>query len=76
MERLMQSLRMGINEKLYLKDPESSALGKKIIEESILMINEMGFENFNFKKLGSKIGSNESSVYRYFENNMLLVSLC
>ncbi|MEE1963658.1 TetR/AcrR family transcriptional regulator [Allomuricauda taeanensis] len=73
MERLMQSLRMGINEKLYLKDPESSTLGKKIIEESILMINEMGFENFNFKKLGSKIGSNESSIYRYFENKHKLL---
>jgi len=73
MERLMQSLRMGINEKLYLKDPESSDLGKKIIEQSILMINEIGFESFTFKKLGVAINSNESSIYRYFENKHKLL---
>ncbi|MFD2098925.1 TetR/AcrR family transcriptional regulator [Flagellimonas iocasae] len=73
MERLMQSLRMGINEKLYLKDPESSDLGKKIIEQSILMINEIGFESFTFKKLGAAIQSNESSIYRYFENKHKLL---
>lgn len=69
----MQSLRMGINEKLYLKDPESSDLGKKIIEQSILMINEIGFESFTFKKLGAAIQSNESSIYRYFENKHKLL---
>jgi AcrR family transcriptional regulator len=68
MDRLMQSLKMGINEKLYVKDPESSSLGKKIIEQGILMIDEVGFESFTFRKLGAKIGSNESSIYRYFEN--------
>jgi AcrR family transcriptional regulator len=73
MERLMQSLRMGINENLYLKDPESSELGKKIVEHSILMINEIGFESFTFKKLGTAIQSNESSIYRYFENKHKLL---
>ena len=73
MEMLKQSLRMGINEKLYVKDPESSELGKKIIEQSILMIDEMGFESFTFKKIGAKIGSNESSIYRYFENKHKLL---
>ena len=52
MERLFQSIKIGINDKIYLKDPESSALGKKIVEQSILMIDEMGFEGFTFKKLG------------------------
>jgi len=51
-------------------------LGKKIIEQSILLIDEIGFENFTFKKLGEKIASNESSIYRYFENkHKLLVYL-
>lgn len=68
MERLLQSIKININEKIYVKDPESSNLGKRIIEESILMIHDMGFESFTFKKLGIKIGSNESSIYRYFEN--------
>ncbi len=68
MDRLMQSIKMDINEKLYVKDPESSTLGKKIVEQGILLIYEIGFECFTFKKLGTKIGSNESSIYRYFEN--------
>lgn len=68
MEHLLTSVKIGINEKIYVKDPESSDLGKRIVKDGIQMINEMGFECFTFKKLGAKIGSNESSVYRYFEN--------
>ena len=37
------------------------------------MIDEMGFESFTFKKLGAKIGSNESSIYRYFESKHKLL---
>lgn len=73
MERLMQSIRIGINDKIYVKDPESSDLGKRIIEQSILMIDEMGFESFTFRKLGERIKSNESSIYRYFENKHKLL---
>ena len=69
----MHSLRMGINEKLYVKDPESSDLDKRIVEQSILLIDEMGFECFTFKKLGERISSNESSIYRYFENKHKLL---
>jgi len=73
MERLIHSIRIGINDKIYLKDPESSDLGKRIIEQSILMIDEMGFESFTFRKLGERIKSNESSIYRYFENKHKLL---
>ncbi len=73
MKYLLQDLKVRINDKVYIKDPESSDLGKRIIEHSILMIHELGFENFTFKKLGVKIGSNESSVYRYFENKHKLL---
>ncbi len=73
MEHLLQSVRIRINEKIYVKDPESSDLGRRIVEHSILMINELGFESFTFKKLGNKIGSNESSIYRYFENKHKLL---
>lgn len=76
MKYLMDSLRVIIQEGVYKKDPESSDLGKRILGESILMIDAIGFESFTFKKLGEKIGSNESSVYRYFDNkHMLLVYL-
>lgn len=73
MDRLLRSIKLEINDKIYLKDPQSSDLGKKIIEHSIIMIHELGFEDFTFKKLGAQIGSNESSVYRYFENKHKLL---
>jgi AcrR family transcriptional regulator len=73
---ILSGLKIQVNEKIYVKDPETSALGKKIVEQSILLIDEIGFDNFTFKKLGEKIGSNESSIYRYFENkHKLLVYL-
>jgi AcrR family transcriptional regulator len=73
---MLSSLRIQVNEKIYVKNPETSVLGKKIIQQSILLIHEIGFDNFTFKKLGEKIKSNESSIYRYFENkHKLLVYL-
>ena len=65
-----------ISPELYTKNPESSDLGRNIVSKSIEMINNQGFESFTFKKLGQKIGSNESSIYRYFESkHKLLVYL-
>ena len=70
------NLQIKISSTFYVKDPESSELGRHIISKSIEMINALGFEAFTFKKLGNAIGPNESSVYRYFSNkHMLLVYL-
>jgi AcrR family transcriptional regulator len=70
------SLKIQINNNIFVKDPETSTLGRKIIQESIILMDEIGFENFTFKKLGERIGSNESSIYRYFESkHKLLVYL-
>ncbi|MDT8348133.1 MAG: helix-turn-helix domain-containing protein, partial [Flavobacteriaceae bacterium] len=44
-----------------------------IVEQSVLLIFEIGFEQFTFKKLGEHIDSNESSIYRYFENKHKLL---
>jgi AcrR family transcriptional regulator len=73
MNHLLPQIKLTINPKLFIKDPESSQLGKEIIRVSIQMINTIGFENFTFKKLGQKINSNESSIYRYFENKHKLL---
>lgn len=62
-----------INKGLYTKNPDSSKLGQKIISQSIEMIDELGFECFTFRKLGIEIGSNESSIYRYFESKHALL---
>lgn len=73
MDRILSNITIQVNEKLYVKNPETSVLGKKIIEESIFLIDSIGFDDFTFKKLGEKIGSNESSIYRYFENKHKLM---
>ncbi|MFN2260928.1 MAG: TetR family transcriptional regulator [Psychroflexus sp.] len=73
METLLPNFKININSNLYLKDPESSDLGRKIISNSIILIEKLGIEDFTFKKLASKIHSNESSVYRYFENKHKLL---
>jgi Bacterial regulatory proteins, tetR family len=76
MQTILSNIKIKVNEKIYVKDPETSKLGRKIIQFSILLIDEIGFDNFTFKKLGELISSNESSIYRYFENkHKLLVYL-
>ncbi|MCH2490389.1 MAG: TetR/AcrR family transcriptional regulator [Flavobacteriales bacterium] len=73
MKYLLENVKVQVHPKTYLKDPESSELGQRIIKHSILLIDAIGFESFTFKKLGKEIGSNESSVYRYFENKHKLL---
>jgi AcrR family transcriptional regulator len=66
-------IRISLHAGIYLKDPQESQLGQKIIKYSILLIEELGFEAFNFKKLAQKMNSTEASVYRYFENKHALL---
>ena len=63
-----------MNEKLYLRDPEQSEIGKSIIKKSIILIRKLGFEAFTFKKLAEEIPTTEATVYRYFENKHRLLS--
>lgn len=73
MKNLLSNIKIEIPSGIYIKDPETSDLGKRIIENSIKLIEDIGFESFNFKKLGKLIGSNESSIYRYFESKHKLL---
>ena len=66
-------IKISLNEGLYLKEPQDSNLGRKIIQNSILLIDEYGFESFTFKRLAKEINSTEASIYRYFENKHLLL---
>ena len=66
-------IKISLNNGLYLKEPQDSKLGRKIIKHSILMIDKFGFESFTFKKLAEEINSTEASIYRYFENKHLLL---
>lgn len=69
----MATLRLQINERLFLRDPQETALGRKIIQSSIKMIDELGLEGFTFKKLSAEIQSTEASIYRYFESKHKLL---
>ena len=69
---LKVTIELDINKNLYLKNPEETELGQRIVQHSILLIDEIGFESFTFKKLADKIASTEASIYRYFENKHLL----
>jgi AcrR family transcriptional regulator len=62
-----------VNEKIYLRDPESSELGKLIVKTAIDLIYSIGFEHFNFKKLAIETKTTEATVYRYFENKHRLL---
>lgn len=66
--KLLPNFTIKVNEAIYLKNPESSVLGRKIIQSSVDLIYDQGFEDFNFKKLAKRINSTEASIYRYFEN--------
>lgn len=64
----LSQLRIEVSDRVFLKDPLSSVLGKDILVQGIRMIDAHGMEGFSFRKLAAEIGTTESAVYRYFEN--------
>ena len=62
-----------LNEKLFIRDPEKSDLGRRIFKHGIELIDKLGFETFTFKKLAEEIHTTEASIYRYFENKHRLL---
>ncbi|MBK9581932.1 MAG: helix-turn-helix transcriptional regulator [Saprospiraceae bacterium] len=73
MEPYLFRFSANIKTDIFLKDPETSQIGTAIINQSIDLINEIGFEEFNFKKLSARIGTTEATIYRYFENKHKLL---
>lgn len=67
-------VKIKINDHLYLRDPEQSELGRKIVKTGLIMINQLGFEEFTFKKLAKEINTTETGIYRYFENKHRLLT--
>lgn len=67
------AIKFTLNEGLYIRDPQDTLLGQSILKESILLIDEIGFEAFTFKKLSERMDSTEASVYRYFKNKHYLL---
>jgi len=71
--RFGAQLQLQVDEKLYLKDPTSSRLGRDIVDHGILLLDEIGYEEFTFRKVAERIGTTEASVYRYFRSKHLLL---
>ena len=69
-------IKINATEELAHRDPEDTTLGRNIIRKGLILMYELGFEQFTFKKLAAEINTTEASIYRYFENkHRLLVYL-
>lgn len=64
----MSGISIVLGESYFKKDPQSSDLGRRIVREGIVVLDDLGFEEFTFKKLARQIDSTEASIYRYFKN--------
>ena len=73
MEAILSKIKVEVNPNLYQKEPFSSDLGTSIVKEGSKLIQELGMENFTFKKLSIQIGSTEAAIYRYFDNKHKLL---
>jgi AcrR family transcriptional regulator len=70
---MIKQIKLNIPECNFIRDPQETKLGNAILDQSIGLIDEIGFEAFTFKKLAIRIGTTEASVYRYFENKYQLL---
>lgn len=66
-------IQVRVNENLYIRNPELSQLGRNILVQGVILLEEMGLEDFTFKKLAARLSTNESSIYRYFESKHRLL---
>lgn len=74
MSRILSNIGITVNKKSFKKDPLSTDLGIRILRNGVDLLDELGFEEFTFRKLAKKIQSTEASIYRYFENKHNLLA--
>lgn len=73
MIQLLPNVKIKINSGFFIKDPESSEIGKLIVNNSIELIGTIGSVNFSIKKLSVFMKCPESTIYRYFTNKLMIV---
>jgi AcrR family transcriptional regulator len=66
-------IKIHTSDRLALRDPEDTALGRRIVRQGLLLMHELGLEAFTFKKLAVELNTTEASLYRYFENKHRLL---
>ncbi|MFN0100351.1 MAG: TetR/AcrR family transcriptional regulator [Gemmatimonadaceae bacterium] len=69
----LDHVRLTMDPKFHVKDPETSELGMAIVGRGIELIAELGYEGFTFRKLAERIGTTEASIYRYFKSKHRLL---
>lgn len=62
-----------LSDKLYLRDPMATDIGRNIIIHGAPLFLEQGLESFTVKKLAVRAGTTEATVYKYFENKHRLL---
>lgn len=62
-----------LSDKLYVRDPLKTEIGRAIISSSIRLIDNLGFNNVTFRKIAEETNSTEPTIYRYFENKFRLL---
>jgi AcrR family transcriptional regulator len=67
------SLKINVTPAIYLRDPEETDLGRRIVVVGVDLILSDGYESFTFKKLAEQLNSTEASIYRYFESKQHLL---
>jgi len=70
----MNALNISVSQKLFIKNPDETELGRKMLSKSIKLLDELGYEQTTFKKIGLATGITEASVYRYFQNKHQLLA--
>ncbi len=66
-------VKITVDPTLYLRDPEGTELGRRIVSAGIQYIDDHGFDELTFKKLADAIASTEASIYRYFKSKRQLL---
>lgn len=62
-----------LNNKLFLRDPVETEMGRKILYFSTKLIDKVGLEHFTFKRLAQEMDSTEATLYKYFQNKYKLL---
>ena len=47
---VITGIKFSLNDSLYSRDPRNTELGQRILKHSINLIDEIGLEDFTFKK--------------------------
>jgi AcrR family transcriptional regulator len=77
MEKLLEQSIWIQHADLFERDPYLSDNGRRLIANAARMIADEGLDAFTLKKLAQECGVTEPTVYRYFNNKILLCAyLC